>query len=102
MLSFSSCCTLPQLANLGLSLVLNYSYVPPVASPCMSVWRYKYANFDLANELVCETDFDLILVPGDIQASWIQFKTVFLDIMEYCIPKAVLPSGTSLPRKSSN
>ena len=109
MLSFSQCRTLPQLANsdhLGLSLVMNYSYVPPVTSPCRSVWRYKYADFDLANELLCETDFDQIIVPGDIQTSWIQFKTVFLDIMEHCIPaKLCCPADTislGSPRKSSS
>ena len=98
--SFSRCCTLPQLANsdhLGLSLVMDYPRVPSVPPCCRSVWRYNRADFDLANELLCETDFEQILVPGDIQASWIQFKTVFLDIMEQCIPSAVLPDRHNLP-----
>ena len=51
----------------------------------------------LAVQLLCEAGIDQIIVPGDIQTSWIQFKTVFLDIMEHCILKAVFPCRHNLP-----
>ena len=35
--------------------------------------------------------------PTDVQRRWSQFKAVFLDIMEQCIPKAVLPQRRNLP-----
>ena len=52
---------------------------------------YNLANFELANDLLCDVDFDEILDCNDMQKSWIQFKAVSLHIMERCIPKLVLP-----------
>ena len=43
----------------------------------------------MANDL-CDVDFDEILDSNDMQKNWTQFKVVFLDIIEQCIPKAVL------------
>ena len=57
----------------------------------------KFADFDLANDLLCDVDFDQILVPDDVQVSWLNFKLVFLNVMDYCIPKAVLPQRHNLP-----
>ena len=38
-----------------------------------------------------------MLDPSNIQISWSRFKTTFLDIMEQCIPRAVLPNRKNLP-----
>jgi len=38
-----------------------------------------------------------MLDPSNIQISWSHFKTTFLDIMEKCIPRAVLPNRKNLP-----
>ena len=54
-------------------------------------------NLEIANDLLCETNFNEILDPTDVQRRWSQFKAVFLDIMEQCIPKAVLPQRRNLP-----
>ena len=91
---FSDCCTIPELSNsdhLGLMLTMRHRHVSQAPTPRGSVWRYNLANFELANDLLCDVDFDEILDFNDIQKSWMQFKAVFLHVMEQCIPKAVLP-----------
>ena len=54
-------------------------------------------NFEIANDLLCETNFDEILDPTDVPRRGSQFKAVFLEIMEQCVPKAVLPQRRNLP-----
>jgi len=90
--SFSNCSVIPQLSNsnhLGLMVTLKHQYVAPISIPCRSVRRYKHADFDRANELLCDMDLN----PYDIQMSW---KPTFLDVMEQCIPRSVLPVRNNL------
>ena len=61
------------------------------------VWRYKHADFERANDMICDLDLDEILVRDDIQATWSKLKNAFLNTMESCIPKAVLPMRHNLP-----
>lgn len=91
---FSDFCTIPELSNsdhLGLMLTMRHRHVLQAPTSCRTVWRYNLANFELANDLLCDVDFDEILDFNDMQKSWIQFKAVFFHVMEQCIPKAVLP-----------
>ena len=61
------------------------------------VWRYAHADFPKANYLLDELDLGQVFVPGDIDQSWINWREVFLSIMDLCIPHATLPTGKSLP-----
>ena len=97
---FSNCSTIPQLSNLDhlrLSLLMKHCNAPSVSHPRRTVWRYNLADFDRANELLCELEIDELLDPASIQRSWVNLKTAFLDVMEQCIPKSVLPQKQSLP-----
>ena len=76
---------------------MKHCNAPTVSHPRRTVWRYKYADFDQANELLCDLEVDEILDPTSIQRSWEKLKAAFLDVMEQCIPKAVLPQKRSLP-----
>ena len=60
--------------------------------PHCRVWRYEHADFQRANEMLCDLDLNNILDPTDIQTSWLCFKTAFLDVMEQCIPQSVVPN----------
>ena len=94
---FSSCSTIPQLSNsdhLGL-LLMNHCNVPTVFHPRRTVWRYKFADFDRANETWKLTKY--LIQPDTIQWSWEKLKAAFLDVMEQCIPKALLPQRRSIP-----
>ena len=97
---FSKCCTIHELSNsdhYGLCLTIRHCYISPGSTPHRTVWRYNFANFDLSNDLLCNTDFNEILDPSDIQESWTRFRETFLAVMEQCIPKSVLPQRRNLP-----
>ena len=69
---FSGCCTIPQLSDsdhLGLKLTMRHSYASSAPTLHRTVWRYNLANFELANDLLCDVDFDEILVSNDMQKS---------------------------------
>lgn len=60
---------------------------------------YRHANFERANNLLCDVELKAMLNPSDIQSSLrcSCFKTTFLGIMEKCIPRALLPQRRNLP-----
>ena len=97
---FSTCSIIPQLANsdhLGLCVTMRCQHMSYYPTCRRQVWRYKHANFERANELLCDIEIEDIIDPYNIQDSWSCFKTTFLDIMEQCIPRAILPCRKNLP-----
>ena len=98
--SFSQCVVIPQLANsdhLGLMVTMKQDHSPSIPTPRRRVWRYKHADFEKANELLCDLDLENILEPTNIQVSWSNFRSAFLDVMEQCIPRSVIPDRRNLP-----
>ena len=94
------CTVIPPLSNSdhpGLSVTLQHCHMIPQIAVCRKVWRHKHANFEKVNDMICDLDLDEILVRDDIRASWSNLKNTFLNIMESCIPKAVLPTRHNLP-----
>ena len=55
------------------------------------IWRYAHADFPLAQQLLFEVDWDRIIT-DDVDSSWLNWQSKFLEIMEICIPKKVLSS----------
>jgi len=47
--------------------------------------------------MICDLDLEEVFVHNDIQQSWSNLKTASLNIMESCIPKAVLPTRHNIP-----
>ena len=95
-----SCSTIPPLANsdhLGLSLSVKKDCTSTTPPPRHRVWRYKHADFERANELLCDLNLDSILDHTNIQTSWRQFKSAFLEIMEQCVPRSLVPDRKNLP-----
>ena len=96
----STCTVIPQLANsdhLGLCITMKYQREPSLPTCRRQVWQYKHADFEKAKNLLLDIDIDKLLVTSDIQLSWTCFKHTFLDIMERCIPRTVLPNRRNLP-----
>ena len=97
-----SCVTVPPLSNsaslpksyhLGLSLQVRWkSTNQTVATTKRVIWRYKHADWGRACELIDATDWSALLSPNDINQTWYNWRETFLNIMNECIPKAVLPS----------
>jgi hypothetical protein len=69
---FSNCSTIPQLSNsdhLGLSLLMKHCNAPSVSHQRRTVWRYNLADFDRANELICDLEIDELLDPNSIHTA---------------------------------
>ena len=92
-----SCSIIPPLATsdhfgIHTKLVLKPSTMHPRSSkPCRMIWRYAHADFPLAQQLLFEVDWDRIIT-DDVDSSWLNWQSKFLEIMEICIPPKVLPS----------
>ena len=84
--------------HICLSLRLSTSQMTSAQPSSRTVWRYiSHANFTLAEQLICATDWDE-LIDDDIDTSWGNWQSTLLDIMEKCIPKKVVsPKRRNLP-----
>ena len=90
------CSTIPPLVNsdhLGLHIELD---LKPTALPNSSrpraraIWRYQHADFTLAKQRIRDTNWKEFL-SDDIDSAWLGWQDKFLEIMEECIPRKVLP-----------
>ena len=63
---------------------------PTIQAP-RRIWRYKYANYELANDLLFEPDPSTIIVDEDVNRSWKNWNNKFLNVIEQCIPHGRLP-----------
>ena len=62
------------------------------------IWRYNYADWDKAHDLLEDVDWDsLLLQVSDIDQAWLIWKDTFLSIMNECIPRAILPNRVNRP-----
>ena len=99
--SFLFCNTLPPLANsdhLGLSFAVTIDKPRPNPTRSMrKIWRYAYADFDLANEMLSAIDWSTLLSSEDVNTCWSNWRTKFLQVMEASIPQAVLKARKNLP-----
>ena len=99
--SVMSCETIPPLGTSDNNGILtDISLRTPLAAPQVSrnfkVWRYKYADFERAQEMLSQIDNNSV-VEGDVNASWKSWERMFLNIMEICIPTTTLPTRKNLP-----
>ena len=61
------------------------------------VWRYVHADFDKANELLCNTDWDQLIAPDSVDLLLSHWENHFMNIMEACLLSGVLPRRKNLP-----
>ena len=104
------CSTIPQLADhdkcsfhLGISLTLKWkSNVQQVKQPSRRIWRYDSADFNRANQLIDQTDWDSILTDDDIDLATQNWTNKFMEIMHACIPQQTLRKRSNVPWLNSN
>jgi len=48
------------------------------------IWRYNFADFEHAKEILSQVDASSVIVDGDVGAS--NWETLSLETMEKCIP----------------
>ena len=65
------------------------------------IWRYAYADWEKACELIDNTNWDS-LCSDDINLSWSNWQQQFMGIIEDCIPKGDLPPHKNLPWLNKN
>ena len=72
--------------HLGIELIFQ-TRLRKVKQPqtIRKIWKYELADFNHANELIDEYDWNSILC-NDIEESWKNWKQHFLDIMNQTIP----------------
>jgi len=93
------CCTIPPLANSDHNGIVTTVKWNPVTAPTQrrrTIWRYAYADWDKAKELISQRIWDLLLT-DDVNDSWSNWHKEFLSIIDQCIPRKVLPPGKNLP-----
>jgi hypothetical protein len=98
--STKSCETIPPLGtsdHYGLLTTFSlYSSSPNSLVP-RKIWRYKHADFELANDLLSQVESSTIIVNDDVDECWKKWNNAFLRIMEQCIPYGRLPNRKNLP-----
>ena len=97
----SSCSTIPPLTNSNhLGLLLSLTTTVNTHRTCSTskrkLWRYSWADFDLAAEMINNTDWDSLL-SDNINTSWKSWHSKFMEIMHNCIPQVTAKSKNSLP-----
>ena len=97
---FQSCKTIPALSNsdhLGLSLQSQWKHASqPQSHPKRIVWRYAHADWQRANNLIQETDWQP-LITGEVDTSWNNGQNRFLEITRECVPHRRLSPHHNLP-----
>ena len=67
---FQSCKTIPPLSNSGLSLQSQWKHASqPQSHPKRIVWRYAHADWQRANNLIEEIDWQSLFT-GEVDTSW--------------------------------
>jgi len=96
-----SCTTLPSLNTSDHSTIaatLVSKSFPPTSKYCTrTVWHYRDADFAAANELLTDVPWDELIDHEDIETSWNNWKSTFLEIMSLCIPSMKLKAHKRLP-----
>ena len=102
---FQSCKTIPPLSSsdhLGLSFESQWKHASqPQSHPKRMVWRYAHADWQMANNLIEETDWQS-LITGEVDTSWNNWQNRLLEIMRECVPHRRLPPRHNLPSLSKS
>ena len=54
------------------------------------IWRYLHADFDKANSLISENDWNFLDDVTDVDVIWNSWEEKFMVIVERCIPKTTI------------
>ncbi len=95
----NSCNTIPPLStsdHYGIAMELDRKAEKSEKSKGRLIWRYSYADWNTARELIDTFNWDSIM-SDDIELSWKQWHQQFISIMSQTIPNRLLPSRRNLP-----
>ena len=69
----------------------------PLKPHLQKIWRYNLADFNQAVELLDSVEWESLLDESDVDVYWSSFKHYFLQIMEICIPHALVKNKRDVP-----
>ena len=91
---FESCEIIPPIGTSdqhGIFAKLSLDTTTPIPQAPRKIWRYDFADFGHANDLLSQVDSNAIIVEGDVGKSWLNLATHFLRVMDECILSRILP-----------
>ena len=97
--SLNRCDTVAPLSNSdhwGILIDFSKKQDKPDKSQGRLIWRYKYADWIKACELIDEFNWDSIST-DDIELSWKLWHQQFMSIMNQTIPNRIIPTRRNLP-----
>ena len=95
----NTCDTIPPLSNSDhreILMELSQNSVKAKKSQGRLIWRYSYADWDKACELIDEFNWDSIL-SENIELPWELWHKQFMSVMVQSIPNRVIPTRRNLP-----
>ena len=106
MSKLSRCEVIPPLANSDHNgLILQWTWKSSgnqVRLKPRQVWRYAYSDFEKANDMLSSVHWDRVIDSTDVKQSVLNWEQCFMNVMDSCIPKGVLPKRKNLPWLSKN
>ena len=61
------------------------------------VWCYSHGDFEKANGMLDQIDWEHIIDENNVNVSWNNWQNVFLKVMSECVPRKILPRKKHLP-----
>ena len=95
----NTCETIPPLSNSDhRGILMELSQKPDKAEKTQGrlIWRYNYADWDKACEIIDEFNWESIL-SQDIELSWKLWHRQFMSIMARSVPNTIIPTRRNLP-----
>ena len=100
------CAVMPPIANSDHNgLMLRWAWKQPGnrnKTKPRQIWRYAHGDFERANDILSSVDWDQLIDPTDVNQSLLNWEQYFMNVMESCIPKGVLPRRKNVPWLSKN
>ena len=95
------CEVIPPIANSDHNgLMLQWAWKQPGnrnKTKPRQIWRYTHGDFERANNILSSVDWDQLIDPTDVNQSLLNWKQYFMNVMESCILKGVLPRRKNVP-----
>ena len=97
----SACIVIPPLGSSdhnGVQLSLKWRSNNTARTKPRKIWRYNQANYELANSMLADIDWEHVLQQSDdVNELWRKWKDTFMSVMQQCIPQTTLPDKRNLP-----
>ena len=97
--SIQTCATMPPVgtshhssyhSSLQVTMNIRLISLPSRKPHTRRIWHYRDADFEMANDMLDNTPWASLLNSVDVNTSWINWKSSFLEIMSLCVPSKTI------------